>query len=125
MLHPILLLKYNGETNPYNFDTGAKETILSKSFYDKYRKTKLFQNIKPSIIETASAGGSIKYKQLDIPDISFGLSSDTINFYGISCDISNYHIVGREIFGNIGQDLLKQYSKIVLSFENNYLKLEK
>jgi hypothetical protein len=125
MLHPILLLNYNGVTKPYNFDTGAKESILSKTFFETYKNTKLFKNIKPIEAEVASAGGIRKYRQLVIPTINFLLSNDTITVKNIRVDKSNFHINGNEIYGNIGQDILKKYSKVILSFENNYLKLVK
>jgi hypothetical protein len=53
------------------------------------------------------------------------LGEQEINFPALKIDTENYHVSGNELYGNIGQDLLKQYKEVTISFSGNYLKLVK
>jgi len=124
MLNPIVMLKYRNKEYPFNLDTGADKTSLSKTFYELMKNDDLIKSLPVQISKTASAGGEINYKSLLIPTLGLQLGNQNIEFKNAKMDIDNYHISGKALFGNIGQDLLKKYDKIIISFDNNYLKLE-
>lgn len=123
-LRAIVLLKYKGQTLPFNFDSGAKRSLLSKSFYDRY--TNEINSIGESKSrKSAGAGGQeIEKEVIELKNQEFWLLSQKINVPVIEVDKNDYGIYGQMNFGNIGQDILGQYNKISISFTNNYLKLE-
>jgi len=122
-LNPFILLKFNGVELPYKFDTGASETLFSKSFFQKFKGNSSFSTSKITTTESASAGGSKKYKVYKPDTLNFELSDKKITFKQAEIDIENYHVDGKEIFGNIGQDILKRHQKVIISFDRNYLEL--
>lgn len=122
MLHPIIYLNYKDQQLPCIFDTGANHSVFSKKFFMKFGKE---LTNKGEIIEneTSSAGGKMKYKALLLDSLELNLGKQRINFSNIQIYTHNDIVQSSEYFGNIGQDLLKQYKPIVISFNNNYLRL--
>lgn len=123
LLRPILFLEYKGETRPYNFDTGAGASQFSKAFYEAYGK-EMKKRGKYEQRGDASAGGARIHRSLIVDSVSFLLGDQVISFPKIDIDTDNYHVSGKELYGNLGQDLLKQYKRVTISFKGNYLKLE-
>jgi hypothetical protein len=124
LLTPILLLKYGNDLLPFGFDTGADRTDFSKAFYTKYKKD-LNKLGKPTTYNEASAGGSSVFKGLKLRSIYLMLGKEDIVLKDPVVNITNYHPLGKELFGNVGQDILKKYNSVVISFDNNYLQLIK
>lgn len=123
LLRPVLFLKYKGKTEPYNFDTGAGASQFSKKFYEVYGK-ELEKTGKYETRADAGAGGVRKHRSLIVKNVTFQLGDQEIIFPELDIDIENYHVSGKELYGNLGQDLLKQYKRVTISFKGNYLKLE-
>jgi hypothetical protein len=123
MLNPIILLKYKGQPLPFNFDTGANTSMFSKTFYDAYG-SELEKTGKYIVEKSGSAGGEINHTILQVKNLQFVLGDQALLFPSVSIDTANFHVSGKELFGNIGQDLLKQYKTVILNFNLNYIKLE-
>jgi hypothetical protein len=123
LLRPVLFLKYKGKTLPFNFDTGAGASQFSRLFYDEYGKD-LKKTGKFETSGDASAGGVRMHQSLIVNNVRFYMGDHEINFPKIDIDTENYHVSGKELYGNLGQDLLKQYNRVTISFKGNYLKLE-
>lgn len=123
LLRPVLFLKYKGKTEPYNFDTGAGASQFSKAFYEAHGKD-LEKKGKYEKRTDAGAGGIREHRSLIVENVKFQLGPQEINFPEMDIDTENYHVSGKELFGNIGQDLFKQYKRVTISFNGNYLKLE-
>lgn len=123
LLTPILLLKYHNDVLPFGFDTGADHSSFSKTFYTRY-KSILKKEGKPKTFQEASAGGASIYKGIQIKTMNLILGREEILLNDAIVNIEDYPL-GKEIFGNIGQDVLKQYSSVIISFDNNYLQLIK
>jgi hypothetical protein len=124
LLTPILFLKYKNDLLPFGFDTGADRSNFSKAFYTKY-KSDLKKEDKPAKFKEGSAGGTTFYKGIKMKEVNFFLGNQEILLTDMIVHIDNYHPSGKELFGNIGQDILKQYSSVIISFDNNYLRLVK
>lgn len=122
MLHPIIYLKYKNIKLPCIFDTGADHSVLSNKFFLKFGKELLSQG-KLIDNEISSAGGKMKYKSLLLDNLEMDLGEQIINFPNIEIYTEKHIVQGKEYYGNIGQDLLKQYKTITISFNQNYLKL--
>ncbi|MCL9805754.1 retroviral-like aspartic protease family protein [Flavobacterium amniphilum] len=123
-LRPVLMLKYSGRTLPYNLDSGAKESSFTKSFYEKFQPF-IEANSTKAIIKTSGAGGQeVAATVLELKNQSIQLGGKVIKLDTLQVDPENYGVYGRVNHGNIGQDVLGQYTKVIISFEGNYLGLE-
>lgn len=123
-LRSIVMLNFNGKTLPFNFDSGAKKSSFNKSFYELF-KSYLDNNGTLISEKTASAGGQeITTELLEIKNQYIKLGNNKIKLQELQVDKSNYGVYGKMNYGNIGQDIIGQFKKITISFDNNYLKLE-
>ncbi len=123
-LRAIVMLRYKGKSNPFNFDSGAKASSFTKSFYEAYQSN-LQKNGRIIGSKTSGAGGQEVNKQvLEIQNQEMYLDKTKIKFSSMLVNKFDYGIYGKVNFGNIGQDVLSQFDKITISFDNNYLKLE-
>lgn len=122
-LRPMVLLGYKDRLLPFNFDTGAASSDFLRPFYE------LDSNLlkaagKYADRQSASAGGAHTRRVLEIPNLKLQLGAQTVTIPLAAVDPTAYHVSSQELYGNIGQDLLKQYNKVILDFGNNVLRLE-
>lgn len=124
-LHPIVMLKYKGQEGPYVFDTGADRSLFSKAFFNKYGSDPLIRQSPTTQTAYSGAGGTATPSVKKIAALQLQSGAQEVLFAPAEINLSNYHISGREILGNIGQDLLRKYSRVIISFDHNFLYLEK
>lgn len=123
-LRAIVMLTYRGKTFPYNFDSGAQISEFNKSFYEAFK----FYFDKAGNLETtktSSAGGQeVTSEVLVLKDEELLINKTLIKMQKMEVNRSSYGIYGKVNYGNIGQDVIGQFRKVTLSFDQNYLKLE-
>lgn len=124
MLNPVLMLTVNGKSEPFNFDTGGDKTSLSRMFYETFRQDVLLKNLPLETKVSASAGGEQKFQAVVIPQLVLGLGRQNVTLQNVVVDTEHYHVSGKALLGNIGQDFIRKYPKVTISFEHSYLKLE-
>ncbi|MBO9584973.1 MAG: aspartyl protease family protein [Flavobacterium sp.] len=123
-LRAIVMLEYKGKTLPFNFDSGAKVSLFNKAFYEKF-KTALDQAGTLETMKSSSAGAEVVSTEvLVLKEQQISLGNKTIQLQKMEIDPKDYGVYGEVNFGNIGQDILGQFEKVVISFDGNYLKLE-
>lgn len=123
-LRPIVMVKYKGKILPNNFDSGATWSLFTKSFYDTF-KNYIDSNSINELSKHAGAGAAIQEDEIKVLNnqiIFIGNTEIILNKMNI--DPNNHGVFGKENFGNIGQDVLKQFKKVTMSFDQNYLILE-
>ena len=123
-LRPVLLLKYRGKTLPFNFDSGAGESTFNKSFYEAFQS---YIDANGTVVtrKTSGAGGQeVITSVLELKDQSIQLGELIIKLDKLQVDPSSYGVYGKVNYGNIGQDIIRQFKKVIISFEGNYLGLE-
>lgn len=123
MTHPIVSLKYKEEPLPFIFDTGAMQTRFSKTFYETFQ-SKIDHKGQIEQKKMEGAGGDLVYNSMTLNQFQMKLGDQNVEFPSIEIDLDNYHTMGSEYYGNIGQDLLQQYEIVTISFDQNYLRLE-
>lgn len=122
-LRPILMLTYKGKTLPYNFDSGAKESLFNKSFYELFKSAA--DSGKVISDRSSGAGGQeVITELLELKDQVIYLGQTAIKLDKLQIDRKNYGVYGKVDFGNIGQDIIGQFKKVTISFDHNYLRLE-
>ncbi len=123
-LRAIVMLAYKGKTLPFNFDSGAKVSLFNKTFYDTF-KADLDGIGSLETIKSSGAGAEvISTNVLVLKDQEIYLGKKRIQLPKMEIDQKDYGVYGEVNFGNIGQDVLGQFKKVVISFDGNYLKLE-
>jgi hypothetical protein len=117
-------LKYKGKILPYNLDSGAKESSFTKSFYEAFQ-SHLDTNGIAVTSKTSGAGGQeVIASVLELKDQSIQLGELVIKLDKLQVDPSSYGVYGKVNYGNIGQDIIGQFKKVIISFDGNYLGLE-
>jgi predicted aspartyl protease len=123
-LRAIVMLTYKGKTLPFNFDSGAKMSLFNKAFYETFKSDlDLIGNLETS--KSSGAGGEVVSTEvLVLKDQKIYLGKNLIQLQKMEIDRNDYGVYGKVSFGNIGQDIIGQYKKVIISFEDSYLKLE-
>lgn len=123
-LRAIVMLKYKGKTLPFNFDSGAKESLFNKAFYETF-KTDLDRMGTLETTKSSGAGAEVVSTEvLVLKNQQIYLGKKLIQLPKMEIDQKDYGVYGEVSFGNIGQDVLGQFEKVVISFDGNYLRLE-
>ncbi|MBS7254132.1 retropepsin-like aspartic protease [Flavobacterium branchiicola] len=123
-LRAIVMLGYKGKTLPFNFDSGAKVSLFNKTFYETF-KDNLDGIGSLETIKSSGAGAEVvSTKVWVVKDQEIYLGKKRILLPKMEIDQNDYGVYGAVNFGNIGQDVLGQFKKVVISFDGNYLKLE-
>lgn len=123
-LRAIVMLKYKNKTLPFNFDSGAKVSLFNKAFYETF-KTDLDSIGTLETTKSSSAGAEVVSTEvLVLKDQSISLGNKIIQLPKMEIAPKDYGVYGEVNYGNIGQDILGQFKKVVISFDGNYLKLE-
>jgi hypothetical protein len=124
LLRPIVIIDYKGKKLPCNFDSGANNSSFTRSFYELFHDhvDAMGRDEKTT---SAGAGATLTETAVKVlPNEEFKIGTAKITLPRFSVDTNNYGVFGKENFGNIGQDVLKQFKKVTFSFEHNYLSLE-
>ncbi len=121
-LRGVLLLEYKGQIKPYNLDTGANHTLLSKPFYTSYNKK--LGSVKTVTKQFEGAGNGVNEKKLlELQQPIFTLGKYKIALDKVNLDTDEIDVYGPNNYGNIGQDFFKNYKEVIISFKGNYIEL--
>jgi predicted aspartyl protease len=114
---------FNGkDTLEYAFDTGAKSSHLTNSYLKLY-EDELMIDAEIDTITTVSAGGSKIETALVNNTISLFIGKEKAVLSNIDIHNSHNHTF-EDVYGNLGQDLIRQFDRMTLNFESMYLKFE-
>lgn len=113
-LTPLICL----EGNPYTFDTGADHTMFYAAYYQDHRE----EIYKTEKIQFGGAGGIREFDGFVI-DKTFNISGKEITVEGIHL-IKEKIKESETVYGNIGQDLMGQFSKMILNFDQMFILFE-
>lgn len=120
-LTPLILLRDETGTGTYTFDTGAVKTMLYNTYFERYNAIK--DSLPEEVDYTfAGAGGSTTSRGIYInysPEVNGKPTKiDSVIVLKAPIHPNNYHL------GNIGQDLIGQFDKITINFEQMFIKFD-
>lgn len=104
----------------FAFDTGADHTILYAPFYQENQKN-IDKQYKTTKIGMGGAGGKIEYDGFKI-DHTFHILGKPVPLKNIS--VLKNKINKETVYGNIGQDVIRQFSKMTLNFDQMFIKFD-
>lgn len=115
-LMPIIAAEYNGDTLRFGFDTGATTTSLYPQFYKDY-KNQIESSYEKEKFTAGSGGGILEFEgyvidklNLKVADSEAQLDSVRLHIENIGGEENNFH-------GNFGQDYIKQFDEMIISFK--------
>jgi hypothetical protein len=117
-LTPIIYI--NGEN--FTFDSGAQQTILYQSYYEKH-KDSIQQHYKETTINVGGAGGAISKKGYIIP-LHLNIVGKAVAIDSVRLLKENMEEGKTHLSGNIGQDLIKKFDKMTINFETMFVKFD-
>jgi predicted aspartyl protease len=104
----------------FTFDTGADQTMLYAPFYQESKNDidKQYQLVK---IGMGGAGGKIEHDGFKV--------NHTFHIFGKQIPLKNVSLLKTKInketvYGNIGQDVIRQFKKMTLNFNQMFIKFD-
>jgi len=118
-LLPIIYLQYGADELPFTFDTGADGSLFSEVFYSRYESF-IKSSGKAGI---AGVGGTSGSKKLNIYTMPIELKSFDKRISLPNAQISTDTLSNSQgkFYGNLGQDIIKQFSGMTINFKNSYI----
>lgn len=113
-LIPLVKVEYKGDALPFHFDAGVQTTSLYSRFFERY-KTEIEANYSKTNLNVAGAQYTIRGYMLDSVDLSVGGSKVSMkNLQLFPERISNTDVQ----YGNLGQDYIKEFETMIISFKS-------
>lgn len=122
-LTPILFLSYNQQELPFTFDTGAGSSLFSDLFY-KADSVHLNTVGTAKSLAMGGAGGDKTFSGVNIPSLQLQNQSHTIVLSNAFVSKEPVSVSEDKYYGNLGQDVIKQFKKMVINFTRGYLLFE-
>lgn len=119
-LDPVILLKSGNDSLRFYFDSGASNSTLYSTYFEKYRSTILKNGLKKNM-EFGGAGGSQKKAVYILPKFSLTLAGQTVPVDSVNI-LTRAIAPGEKCYGNIGQDFIQRFSKLIFNFKYMYVK---
>ncbi len=120
-LTPLVQAKAGTDTLVFQFDTGAVNTHLFSNYYTKYNAL-IKKNSNHERKKLMSAGGARGMKMYTMPDLRLQIGNDIAHLNNVNIYTRPVHGAGEGIaMGNIGQDVIRQFSTMVLNFDRMYV----
>lgn len=122
-LTPIVKIEYQNKPLSFCFDTGARTSSLFMPFYKEYESF-IKANYSVKNTEIAGAGSSKKFSVYEMKDFDFLIGGKKTSLQNISILTEPLHDDSKYFHGNLGQDVIKQFSKMTINFESMSLIFE-
>jgi hypothetical protein len=122
-LKPVIYLTYKDELLPFTFDFGATQTIFSDVFYKRYRAT-LDKEGTPGKDAFAGASGSKSFDIVKIPELHLACLDKSILLKNAKVSKDPLEANDETYYGNVGQDVIKQFKTMHISFKDCYVYFE-
>ncbi len=106
----------------YTFDTGAVGTSLYAKYFEKH-KVEVISNYKETGLQFGGAGGMTTKKGYNVTFMPVidgkQLKIENVQLFTGQTGDDELHF-----YGNIGQDLIKQFGKMTISFQGMFIRLD-
>lgn len=117
---PIVETIINSDTLLFSFDTGANKTAIYSKYYDD-NKEFIDKNYEEEEFNVGGAGGVVKITGFMLKDMNFQIGNgkallDEVSLYKKKIKDDNEYL-----YGNLGNDFIKQFKKMVINFEHMFV----
>ena len=119
-LMPVLNGQYRTDSLPFTFDTGAAATDLNLPFYTKYKEEISATNSLHDK-QFGSAGGNVKISSYKLPEVVLRIAGKTFRLKDAPVKTASVTENDLYYYGNLGQDLMRQFREMVINFRHMYV----
>ncbi|RFM29815.1 pepsin/retropepsin-like aspartic protease family protein [Deminuibacter soli] len=123
-LKPVLFLTWNQRQLPFTFDTGAGSSLFSDLFHHAYMETG-DTTATPKSMSVGGAGGSKDLQGISIPTLTLQNRQQPIVLRNAFVSKEPLSITEDKYYGNLGQDIIRQFPKMIINFTGGYLLFSK
>ncbi len=116
LLEPVIYLSYHEQPLAFSFDSGAQSSLFSDVFYKAFQNT--FKAANQDTVRIGGVGGDRQMTVLTVPELSFENNGQQVCFKNAQVSLEPMPSGKRYYFGNLGQDLIRQFGSITLNFAN-------
>ncbi|MEL7585573.1 MAG: pepsin/retropepsin-like aspartic protease family protein [Prolixibacteraceae bacterium] len=117
-LMPIVACIYKGDTLSFHFDTGATGTSLFPLFFRQYEK-KISDRYKKQTFRAGGAGGVGTFQGFVIDKLDLEIAGSVATLDSVMLHIENIGDEENYFHGNLGQDFIKQFEEMIISFKHS------
>ena len=117
-LNPVINI--NGEH--YTFDTGATGTSLYKKYFLKHKDV-VISNYQETGLQFGGAGGMLTKKGYNIAFTTV-IEGKRLTIKQVQLFTENIGDSESHFYGNIGQDVIEQFQKMTINFDNMFIKFD-
>jgi predicted aspartyl protease len=114
------VININGDA--YTFDTGAVGTSLYMKFFEKHKEA-ITATYNETELEFGGAGGMVKKKGYVIT-YSPEISGKKLTVNGVQLLTEKPSEGDKPFYGNIGQDVIKQFGKMTINFRKTFIRFD-
>ena len=113
-LDPIISVILDNDTLPWYFDTGAAFSSFYKPYYDRYSE-KIDSTCEQHSYMVGGLGGSKEFTSYIIDSINLTVAETTAPLHGTEVHTASLYKDPEKVYGNLGQDFIFQFDKMVIS----------
>ena len=113
---PVVQVVQDSDTLQFSFDTGAVETSLNGAYYQKYEK-KVKRKGKERTLKSGGAGGIVEFEGYLLPKVTLSVASSKATLKNVQVRKEAVGKVDSDFDGNLGQDFIKQFDEMIISFK--------
>ncbi len=117
---PVIKVMEGSDTLAFNFDTGARTTILYQPYY-MFHKKEIESKFTQQDIVVGGAGGDMKVKGFIIDNVHLNIGSSNAGLGDIQLAAELLKESDKYAYGNFGQDYIKQFKTMIINFESMYV----
>ena len=117
---PVIKVMEDSDTLAFNFDTGARTTILYQPYY-MFHKNEIDRKFKLQEIIVGGAGGDMKVKGFVLDKVRLDIGTSKASMEDIQLAAEILKESDKYAYGNFGQDYIKQFKTMIINFESMYV----
>lgn len=117
-LMPIIAVNYRRDTLKFHFDTGASSTSFFPQFYKDY-KNDIENHYKKETFTSTGGGGTFEFEGYIINNIKLKVADSEATLDSLELHIDKIDEKESNFHGNFGQDYIKQFDEMIMSFKHS------
>lgn len=121
-LNPVVKVFSGIDTLFFTFDTGAKGSELSIKYYKEHEKS-IKSKGEFQTNQNGGVGGLNAVNEYMLKDFPMTIGSKSLTLSKIPVTLEEYGF-NKYFDGNLGQDAIKQFNKLIINFERMYIDFE-
>jgi len=119
-MFPMVNVATDDDTLLFHFDTGAMTSYLYSIYFEKY-KAAIKKEGRVQHSKVGGAGGVKKLTSYKISDFNLYIGDKKATLPSIDVLTKQIKSTKEQVYGNLGQDLIRQFDEMVINFESMYV----